>query len=307
MREDGDNPLALSSKRSPRDQTGYGRELERLQADLEVEKTRTLWAWGQLGVELRHLREEAEKEHRRVLREVAARRGSQKDSRRRRYLLAKEAAFQGGGRRSEVESTGEKAGGFCGGQTKLEQLLLTLYDKISADPAAYKLHQRQEFELEKAIFLCHLLDAHGKLLEGTRRVGSPGHVAKSTSRMPAEGVSSSPCQVPPVLSSPKRKSKEVRRRHPSDKVFPAAAPCIAATVRDAAHRIHPPHVCPHADRDSQPSSWTESSWSDESSSSKCMQSNMEPPSVAVSAASSTINRQPTSFQRHLHGNEPRTL
>jgi len=209
MREDRDNPLALSSKRSCQEQTEYGQELERLRADLEVEKNQTLRAWEQLGVELRHLREEAEKEHERVLREVADRRGCQKGRNKRRYLLGKEVKIKDSGQHHKFESTGEKAGCFCSGQRKLEQLLLTLYDKINDDHATYKLPHRQEFELEKAIFLCHLLEAQGRLLQGTQWVGPTIFVSKNLSKNPTQENSSDPCQTAPLLTSLSKKSKQL--------------------------------------------------------------------------------------------------
>ncbi|XP_022601817.1 peripheral-type benzodiazepine receptor-associated protein 1 [Seriola dumerili] len=102
MRKDRDNPLALSSKKPCQSQTDYGRELERLRADLEAEKNRTQQACGHLCVELRRLREEAEREQQRAVKELTSRRGSQKDrqSNRRWRLLAKEVDIKDAGRYS---------------------------------------------------------------------------------------------------------------------------------------------------------------------------------------------------------------
>ncbi|XP_041863794.1 RIMS-binding protein 2 isoform X2 [Melanotaenia boesemani] len=278
MREDRDNPLALSSKRSCQDQTEYGRELGRLHAVLEVERNRTLWACGQLRVELRHLREEAEKEHKRALREVAARKWCQKDRNRCRHLLAKTVNVKDRGKCDKVESTEERSFSLYSRQTTLEQLLLTLYEKINDEHAAYKLHHRQEFELEKAIFLCHLLETHGRLLQGNQSVGPSSHVAKTLQRKQTQ-VNSNLCLSAPVLTLPKKKSKQDHREHSSGSDLSSAALCITAAVGDTCQsktlKICQPHNSLHVDQENQWSALAESTGSDDSSPSKCMQRNME--------------------------------
>ncbi|XP_008288768.1 peripheral-type benzodiazepine receptor-associated protein 1 [Stegastes partitus] len=298
MRKDRDNPLALSSKKPSQDQTDYGRELERLRADLEAEKHQKQRARGQLGVELRHLREAAEKEQQRAVRELTARRGCQKDrdSQRHGHLLAEEVNIKYSGQHSKVDSTGKKAFCFCSGQTytKLERLLLTLYKKINGEQAAHKLHHRQDFELEKALFLCHLLEAHGRLLQGAQRAGPPSCVFKSLSRKPAQKDSSNSCQTTPLLTyskaslqrsqgashSAKRKTKQDQREQPSGSGLCAADPCTTTTAavdtcQSSSLKICHPHNTPHAYWDERPSSCAESSGSDESTPSKCMDRNME--------------------------------
>lgn len=297
MTGDRDNPLALSSKKPCRDQKGYGRELERLRADLEVAKTKKRWAREELSVELRRLREEAEREQQRALKELTARRGYQQDgnSNRHRYLLAKEVDTESSKKHSKVDSTRKKAFCFCSRQTytKLEQLLLTLYKKINGEQAAYKLRHRQEFEIEKAIFLCHLLEAHGRLLQGVQKVGPLRHVFKSQSRKPSQEDSNKYRQTTPLLTqpraalqrphsaphSPKSKTEQDQWKRPSSRTLCAADPCVTAAVSDTCQSSSQ-NIChtlntPHAGWGSRPSSCTESSGSEESSPSKCMKTNME--------------------------------
>lgn len=297
MRQDRDNPLALSSKTPRQVQTDYRRELERLRADLEAEKNQAQRAHGQLGVELRRLREEAEKEQQRAVRELKARRRCQKDRKFNSYahLLTKEVSVKDGGQHSTDEFTGRNAFCVSSGQTysKLEQLLLTLYEKINGEQAAYKLQHRQEFELEKAILLCHLLETHGRLLQGTQRTGPPRHIFKSQTREPAQDDSRISCQTRPPLTysnaplqrsqrashSPKRKPKQDRCKQPSGGDLCAADPCASVAVVDTCQgsslKICHPQNTPHAGWDDQPSYSAESSGSDESSPSKSMERNME--------------------------------
>lgn len=283
MRKDRDNPLALSSKKPCQSRTDYGRELERLRADLEAEKDRTQQAHGELCVELRCLREEAEREQQRAVRELRARRGYQKD--RHGQLLANEVNIKDAGRRSKVESAGKEAFCLCSGETykKLEQLLLTLYEKINGEQAFYKLHHRQEFELEKAIFLCHLLEAHRRLLQEKQRGGRHGFILKSLSRKPAQEVSDNSCQTlqksQSASHSSKKKTKQDQQKQSSGRDLRAADPCTTTAVVDtcwsSSLNICHPHNTPHAGWDNQPPSCTESSGSDEPSPSKCMDRNME--------------------------------
>ncbi|XP_032389155.1 peripheral-type benzodiazepine receptor-associated protein 1 isoform X2 [Etheostoma spectabile] len=296
MREDRDNPLALSSKKPCQGQKDYGQELERLRADWEAEKKQTLRALGHLSVELRHLREEAEREQQRAVKELAARRGCQKDRHSNRYqsLLAKEVNIKDGGRYTKVESTDKEAFCLCSREThtKLEQLLLTLYEKINGEQAVYKLHHRREFELEKAIFLCHLLGAHGRLLQGRQRAGHPSLTFNSVPRKPSHEDGSKSCLKKPFLTystalpqrsqtashSPK-KTKPDQREQPSGRAVCAAELSSSAAVGDTCWRgslnICHPRNAPHAGWDNQPSYCAESFGSDKSSPSKCIDRNME--------------------------------
>ncbi|XP_022073278.1 peripheral-type benzodiazepine receptor-associated protein 1 isoform X4 [Acanthochromis polyacanthus] len=296
MRKDRDNPLALSSKKPCHDQTDYGQELERLFADLEAEKHRTQRTCDQLSVELRHLREEAEKEQQRAVRELRARRGCQKDkdSQRRGHLLIKEVNIQDSGQYSKVDSTGKKTFCFCSGQTytKLEQLL-TLYEQINDEQAAYKLHHWQDFELEKAISLCHLLESHGRLLQGLQRAGPPGYVFKSPSRKPAQEDDSNTRQTTPLSTYSKaslqrsldasRSAKRITKQNQLKQTFgwdvctadPSPTASALDTCQSDSLKICHPHNIPHADWDDWPSICSESSQSDVPVPSKCLERNME--------------------------------
>ncbi|XP_040907093.1 LOW QUALITY PROTEIN: peripheral-type benzodiazepine receptor-associated protein 1 [Toxotes jaculatrix] len=281
MRKDRDNPLALSSKKPCQSQTDYGRELERLRADLEAEKNRTQRAHEYLCVELRYLREEAEREHQRTVRELTARRGCRKDtqSNRHRRLLAKEVNIKDAGRYSKVESAEKEVFSLCSGETftKLEQLLLTLYEEINGEQAVYKLHHRQEFELEKAIFLCHLLQAHGKQRQ---RAGHTSYIFKSLPRKPAQEDGDNSCQTlqrsQSASHSSKENTKQDQQKQPSGGDLGAADPFTTAAVVDTCQssslKICHPHNPPHAGWNDQPPRCT---GSDKSSPSKCMDRNME--------------------------------
>ncbi|CAK6971837.1 RIMS-binding protein 2 isoform X6 [Scomber scombrus] len=292
MRKDRDNPLALSPKKPCQGHTDYGRELERLRADLEVEKSRTLRARRHLWVEIRHLREEAERKQQRALRELTARRGSQKDwhSNRPWRLLSKEVNIKDSGY-SNTDSTGKEACLISGDTfTKLEQLLLTLYEKINGEQGVYKVHHRQDFELEKAVFLCHLLEALER--QGRQSAGHLSYISKSPSRKPTQGRSSF-SQTRPRLTysraslqrsqsvslSAKKTTKQVRLKQSLSEDSIAADPCTTAAVVDTCwssslNICHPANI-PHAGWDDQPPCCAESSGSDESLSSKCMDTNME--------------------------------
>ncbi|XP_062261672.1 peripheral-type benzodiazepine receptor-associated protein 1-like [Platichthys flesus] len=281
MRKDRDNPLALSSKKYCQSQADYGRELERLRAELETEKSQTQRARGHLSVELRRLREEAEREQKRAVRELTAKRGTQKDlhSDRRRGLVAKEVNNKHTERCSNDEPSGKEAFRLSRGETyrKLELLLLTLYEEINGEQAVSKLHQRQDIELEKAIFLCHLLETHGRTLQGRQRAGHPSNIFESLSGKPTQEDGDKSCQrlqrSQSASHSSKKSREEDQQKQPSDRDLCESDPSTAATVVDTCRSgslktIHP-HNTPHAGWDNQPPSCTESSPS------KCMERNME--------------------------------
>ncbi|KAK1882690.1 RIMS-binding protein 2 [Dissostichus eleginoides] len=286
MRKNWDNPLALSSKKTCQGQKDYGRELQRLRAVWEAEKKHTQRARGEISVELRHLREGAEREEQRAVKELLLRRGCKKDR-----LANNKVNIKDSRRHTEVESTDKEAFCLCGGETytKLQQLLLTLYEKINGEQAVYKLHHRQEFEVEKAVFLCHLLDAHGRLLQGRQRAGQLSSISNSLSR--SQGAGTNSYQTKPLLTcsralphtashSPKKKTKQYLRELPSGRAVCAADPCPSTAVVDTCQSgsltICHPHSAPHAGWDHQPPYCAESSGSDESSPPKCMDRNMEP-------------------------------
>ncbi|XP_047462963.1 peripheral-type benzodiazepine receptor-associated protein 1 isoform X4 [Mugil cephalus] len=297
MRQDRDNPLALSSKTPRQVRTDYRRELERLRADLEAAKARSQRSHGQLGVELRRLREEAEKEQQRTVRELKARGRCQRDRKFNScaHILAKEVSIKHSGQHGKDVSVGRNA--FCDSSeqtySKLEQLLLTLYEKINGEQAAYKLHHRQDFELEKAVLLCHLLETHGRLLQGKQRAGPPSYIFESVTRKPVQEDNRNSCWTRPRLTSasaslqrsrrashsPKRKPQQDRWKQPSGRDLCAVDPCASAAVVDTCQgsslKICHPQNTPHAGWDRRPSSTAESSGSDESSPSKCMERKMK--------------------------------
>ncbi|CAB1455975.1 unnamed protein product [Pleuronectes platessa] len=281
MRKDRDNPLALSSKKYCQSQADYGRELERLRAELETEKSQTQRAHGHLSVELRRLREEAEREQKRAVRELTAKRGTQKDlhSDRRRGLVASEVNNKHTERCSKDEPSGKEAFCLSRGETyrKLELLLLTLYEEINGEQAVSKLHQRQDIELEKAIFLCHLLETHRRPLQGRQRAGHPSNIFESLSGKPTREDGDKSCQrlqrSQSASHSSKKSSEEDQQKQPSGRDLCESDPSTTATVVDTCRSrslktIHP-HNTPHAGWDNQPPSCTESSPS------KCMERNME--------------------------------
>lgn len=279
MEEDRDNTVALSSKKPCQSQKDYGQELERLRADLEVENTRIQQVRRHLCVDLRHLREEAEREQQWAVRELTARHGCQKDRYSRRYwrVLAKEVKFKDCGQNRKVSSTGKQTFCLCSGQTytKLEQLLLTLYEKINGEQAVYKLHHRQEFELEKAIFLYRLLQAYERLLQGNQRTEHPSYTFKHLSRKPTREGKEVSCRMLPrsqsASHSAKKNNKQDHQKQPSGRDSSTADPCTATAVVDtcSSRKICHPRSTPNAGWGSQPPG------SDESPPTKCMDRNME--------------------------------
>lgn len=278
MRKDRDNPLALSSKKPGQSQSDFGRALERLRAELEAEKSRTQWAGGLLCVEFRHLLEKAEREERRAVRELTAQRGCQRNriTNRHQRLSAKEVNLTDGRQYTEEA--------FClqRGETssKLEQLLLTLYEKINGEQPSYKLHHRQDCELEKAVVLCHLLDAHGRLLQRRKRAGPSREAAHADSSRSSQTNPLLTCsRAPSVTSSPQKKSKQDERRQPVGRGLSAADPCttaaVVSTCRSSSLRIHHPPNTPNAGWDIQPPCCSKSSGSHGSPPSKGMDRNME--------------------------------
>ncbi|KAF7665616.1 hypothetical protein LDENG_00136390 [Lucifuga dentata] len=290
MRENWDNPLAMSSNKQCQGQTDYYRqELHRLRADLEAENKRTQQAL--LCVELRHLREQAEREQQRALREVKARHRCQKDTDRHPkklwHLLVQEVNVKDRGQYRKVQPTGKET--FCLGSgktyTKLKQLLLTLCEKINGEQAVYKLHHRQELELEKAFFLCHLLEPYGRLLQGRHRVGHSTYRFKRLLTNQTEEDSSNSCQTEPTLTSSKaslqrsqiscHSPRRTKQEQPLAGNFNCATAVLGDTCLSSSLKTCHPLSTPHAGWDDQPPCCSESSGSEESSPSKCMEKTME--------------------------------
>lgn len=282
-----DNPLALFSNKLCQGRTACERELERLRADLDAEKNRTQQGFAHLSVELRRLREKAEHEHQRAVKELAARQKCQtdRDSQRRSHQVAATSA----GHRSE---SAEKEPLYLHGRetyAKLEQFLETLTKKLDGEQPIYKLHHRQGFEQEKAIFLCHLLKVYRILLQDRRRAG---RCVKTSRKVPhKDGLScclTGPLQTPScrvLLQRPHSASHSLqkhsrnRQERPGGKARRPADPCVPATAShtcrsNALKTCHPPNA-PHAGWTTQPPCCTEFCRPGESPPPRCTDRNME--------------------------------
>lgn len=288
-RKDMDNSLALFSNKLCQGQAACERELERQCTDLDAEKNRTQQGFAHLSVELRRLREKAEREHQRAVKELAARqkRQTDRDSQRCSHQVAADSA----GRRSE--SAEKEPLYLCGRETyaKLEQFLETLTKKIDGEQAIYKLHHRQGFEQEKAIFLCHLLNAYRVLLQGRRRAGRS--LKTSSRKVPHQDNTSScltgllrtpSCRVllqrPHSAShSPQKHNKYKQQAWPVGKVLPPADLCLRNTASDtcqsSALKICRPPKAPHAGWTTKPPCCLEFCRSGESPPPRCTDRNME--------------------------------
>ncbi|XP_077962299.1 peripheral-type benzodiazepine receptor-associated protein 1 isoform X19 [Gasterosteus aculeatus] len=270
MRADRDNPPTLSSKKPCRVQVDCGLKLGRLRTDWEAEKKQIRRARGPLSVERRCLLQEAEQDRQQAVREPAARKRGRKD-----------------GPSDGERSTGKAFLGLCSGETyrKLDHLLLTLYEKIKGKQPVHKLCHRQEFELEKAVFLCHLLEAHGRVLQGRHGAGHPSYISNGLSRKSAQENGSNSCQTKPLLTysgasphgaqtaphSANRRIKPAGREPHLGGALCAADPRTTAAVVDTCRSgllgICHPDDAPHAGRDDRPPCCAESS--------KCTDGDME--------------------------------
>lgn len=285
MRKDMDNPLALFSKKPCQGQTACEQELERLHADLDAEKNRTQVAFAHLSVELRWLREKAEYDHQRAVKELAARRKCQTIRVFQRCLH--DVAADSAGYWSQ--SAENESLHLCDRETyaKLEQLLEML-NKIAGEQPVYKLHKRQGFELEKAIFLYHLLKAYRILLQEKRRTGCSSHSVKHFSRKLPQKDSISSCLTGLLQTCsrvhlqrlhsgshlPNKQSKHNQQEWPVGK-----DPCLPATALDTcwscALKICHPLNIPHAGWTTQSPHCIELCRSEESPPPRCMDRNME--------------------------------
>ncbi|KAM8898037.1 peripheral-type benzodiazepine receptor-associated protein 1 isoform 15-T17 [Spinachia spinachia] len=288
MRAGRDNLPTLSSKKPCRVQADCGLELGRLRADWEGEEKPTRRARGPLSVGRRRLLEAAEQDHQQAVREPTARQKGRKDGPSnktqgptRGKVDAKYAARCGG-----ITSTEKEFLSLSSGETyrKLDHLLLTLYEKIKGEQAVHKLCHRQEFEQEKAVFLCHLLEAHGRMLQTRQRAGHPCYISNGVSRKPAQEDGRSSCQTKPLLTysgalpheaqtgsqSVNREIQPAGREQPLGGALCAADPRTAAagldTCRSGLLDICHPDDAPHAGWDRPPYC---------AKSSKCMDGNIE--------------------------------
>ncbi|KAL0194222.1 hypothetical protein M9458_012518, partial [Cirrhinus mrigala] len=196
---DANNPPILSSKKCSckRDSVSDPwRDIERLRAVLEVERSRNQQAHRRFSLELRRQREEAREERERALRELTFRHEQQKtlELLRQQEALGRERAAevrrllrwrsqelkrtenltlrqtQEVHRQLADEITGRSA--FkdlklgCKGNgvayRKLEELVKTLLAQADGRQVTVLQRLQQEVELEKSYFLCHLLEAHSR-------------------------------------------------------------------------------------------------------------------------------------------------
>lgn len=296
MRKDWGNPLALSSEKPCQGQTDDRREQQRLHADLEGERDQTQRTCGRLRLELQRLREEAEEEHQRALKELVTREGQQKErhSDRQRCLQSKATKVKESGRRGEVRWTGKGSVHLFCAQTyaKLEQLLLLLYERVNSEQPVVKLRHREQLELKKALLLCNLLQTQGKLLQEKQRSDYPACIFRQYSRK-HEGDDHNFCHPDPVITysralpqrshsgfhSVQEKPKQDQQEGPLGSALPAADPHIATAAWDTCQTgslkiCHPPSTT-HAGWDHQPPCCTEFFRSEETTPSKCTYRNME--------------------------------
>nr|XP_020480211.1 peripheral-type benzodiazepine receptor-associated protein 1 isoform X8 [Monopterus albus] len=145
-----------------------------------------------------------------------------------------------------------------------------LYEKIHGEQSGYKLHHRQEFELEKAIFLCHLLEDHRRPVQGRQRAGHPSYIYKSLSRKPAHEGSSNYREILKRAQSASHSFKNTRgekRKQPSGN-GPCNTVAVGDTCQSSSLKICHSFNTPYA-------GCSESCGSNESSPAKCMDRNME--------------------------------
>lgn len=188
---DVNNPPVLSSKKGLKRGSGPDllRDVERLRAKLEVERSRTQQAHRRFSLELQRQREEAREERERALREITFRLEQQKtlELLRQRDALGRERAAEvrrllrcrsqstlrpprdvhrqladelAGVCRSAALRPGCKGNGAA--YRRLEELLKTLLEQADGQQVAFLHRLQQEVDLEKSYFLCHLLEAHSR-------------------------------------------------------------------------------------------------------------------------------------------------
>ncbi|XP_053702735.1 RIMS-binding protein 2 isoform X19 [Synchiropus splendidus] len=159
------------------------RKHERQPAELKEERNHSEQL---LCLELRQLREEAEQNQQKTVSAVIARHGCQKQSCLYRLLrsLEKELNYK----LSDSVSTEKQRFCSCSRETldALEDLLLTLSEKINVAEGVNKLRPKQELELEKAIIQCHLLKVHRRLEQESHRARLPSDFVGSASAQTCE-------------------------------------------------------------------------------------------------------------------------
>lgn len=296
MRKEWGDPLALSSEKTSQGRTHCRQQQQRLHVDLEGERDQTQRTCGRLRFELQRLREEAEEEHQRALKELSTREGQQN----RRYLdrercrQSKATRVKESGRHREARWAGKGSVHLFCGQTyaKLEQLLLLLHERINSEQPAVKLRHREQLELKKALLLCNLLQAQGKLLQEKQRADYPACIFRQYSRKHEDNdhnfchrgpfitySRALPQRSHSALHSVQEKPKQDQQEGPLGSALPAADPSTATAAWDTCQTgslkiCHPPSTT-HAGWDHQPPCCTEFFRSEETTPSKCTYRNME--------------------------------
>ncbi|XP_028322040.1 RIMS-binding protein 2 isoform X4 [Gouania willdenowi] len=248
MWKDRDNPLALSSKNPNQDLTGCRRELRNVNAGLAAKQACNRG---------------------KKVPELMVKQGCQNESSSCQHLLAK-----------DVNSTIKKKS-----YTKLEKLLLALFGKIICEQDCHKLQHKREFELKKAIFLCHLLETHRGLLQKIQRARSICYVCGSILRKPAQQKRLKSCQTAPSLTGCASlnaattsrtkfsldQRKELSAGHSSAANYYTTSSVVDLPLSGSQKTSHP--LCsPYADWDDRTSSCAQF---DETAPSKCMTTRME--------------------------------
>uniref|UniRef100_A0A8C5HFI2 RIMS-binding protein 2 n=1 Tax=Gouania willdenowi TaxID=441366 RepID=A0A8C5HFI2_GOUWI len=169
--------------------------------------------------------------------------------------------------------------------TKLEKLLLALFGKIICEQDCHKLQHKREFELKKAIFLCHLLETHRGLLQKIQRARSICYVCGSILRKPAQQKRLKSCQTAPSLTGCASlnaattsrtkfsldQRKELSAGHSSAANYYTTSSVVDLPLSGSQKTSHP--LCsPYADWDDRTSSCAQF---DETAPSKCMTTRME--------------------------------
>ncbi|XP_073717044.1 peripheral-type benzodiazepine receptor-associated protein 1 isoform X9 [Misgurnus anguillicaudatus] len=163
------------------------RDVERLRAALSVERSRNQQTRRRFSLELRRQREEARQERERALKELTYRLEQQKalELLRQQERLGRERAgevrrllrWRGQEKQKRTQELQREIAGICssrveGGRRvfgckgneaayrKLEDLLKTLFTQTDGREVALLRRLQQEVDVEKRLFLCHLLEAH---------------------------------------------------------------------------------------------------------------------------------------------------
>ena len=291
MKQDRANSiLSLSSKNLSRDQRSRDQEIEGLRADLEAEQSRRQRALCRFSGELRHLRQEAETELQRACEELTTRRGHQNATlgplhSKPPARLVQKAPIQrdvpGGHGKDEQSWTGGSRRGAGRTDHKLERLLLRFYQEVHAEKDVHDPHGREEWELEKALFLCRLLEGRGSPWPGRRSHRAEGSVRDPSQPLKGTGRRHHHCPPQPPQNSPRSSthsphsaSPPAPHRKPGRPVVPSGWDAFTAhhvstvvlgdTCCSGAPEPGPPESSPHEGRDHRPSNHSTGSEGEES-------------------------------------------